>query len=428
MTGRIFSIGMSLLVAAAAAGQEGVDLGIEAHISAPVTTVPPGEPVIVQFTLRNLTDQPVVLTVPGMDADTAQPMAGLDLAHVFSGPAFEALSIEGSFNRVWRDSQGYHPAQSAPKLVIAPHGIVGTTLAIDAFYPQIKSAGLYRIMWEPFGGLVRSNVLSLDIASYKKAVILTDEGSMTMMFDYGRAPSHVANFIELARSGFYNQKSFHRIEPGYYMQGGDPNGDGTGIRLDGKKLDAEFNDRPVNRGTVCMARLESDPNSASCQFIITNTRLPSWDGRYTAFGQLVGDESYDTLEKLMSTPVNEYGRPLHTVKIRVVRVEETPLESYEQFMRGDVSIIQSYDSPIDSADSMRSIPDASPSQPRNRGPIRSNPPARDYSSPTRSSAPAMEPMLPMTPIPSPSSPSSTPAPRQRRDTQSAVQEMKPASG
>jgi len=431
MTGRILSIGVCLLVAAVAAGQEGVDLGVEARISAPVTTIPPGEPVVVYFTLRNLTDHPVVLSVPGMDTGPAQTMAGLDLAHVFSGPAFGALTIEGSFNRVWREWEGYQPAQSAPKLVIAPHGVVGTMLAIDRFYPQIRSSGLYRIMWEPFGALVRSNVLTLDVDSYKRAVIVTDQGSMTVMFDYRRAPNHVANFIELARGGFYNQKVFHRIEPGYYIQGGDPNGDGTGIRLDGKKLDAEFNDRPFNRGTLCMARLESDPNSASCQFIITNTRLPSWDGRYTAFGQLVGEESYETLEKLMVTPVNELGRPLHSVKMRVVRIEEAPLESYEQFLRGDLSIIQSHEPPTSSVDSMRSAPSALPDPPLNRATIRSNPPTRDFSPPNRSASPAMEPMLPMTPIPSSpslSSPTPTPAPKHRRDTLGGVQEMQPASG
>ena len=313
--------------------QSAPDLGIEARLSAPETTIPPGEPVVVEFSLRNLTDRPVVLTVPGIKTDSARKMSGLDLSHVFSGPAFRSLSVASSFDRVWREPEGYKPPQSAPQLIIAPYGVVGTAVAIDPYYPALRTTGFYRLVWEPFGALVRSNVLTLDVSPFKQAVITTDAGTMTMLFDYRRAPNHVANFIELANSGFYNQKTFHRIEPGYFMQGGCPNGDGTGIRLDGKKLKAEFNDHPFDRGTVSMARLENDPDSASCQFIIVNTRLPDWDGRYTAFGQLVGDESYATLEKLMQTPVDGDGRPVRAVYIRSVRIEDAPAGRYDE---GDV--------------------------------------------------------------------------------------------
>jgi peptidyl-prolyl cis-trans isomerase B (cyclophilin B) len=246
---------------------------------------------------------------------------------VFSGVGTSGLTIRGQYTRTLTEAAGYQQPKSAPEIVLGPHAVVGTTVDISALYPPMKVAGLYRVVWQPYGGLVTSNQLTIEVAALKHAIIMTDEGSMTVELKYKLAPRHVANFIELAKSDFYNQRTFHRVEPGYFIQGGCPKGDGTGIRLDGKKVNAEFSDYPVDRGTVCMARLESDPNSASCQFIIANTRLPDWDGRYGVFGQLVGEESYATLDRLMASPVDpRLGRPLRSVYIRAVRVVDAPLE------------------------------------------------------------------------------------------------------
>jgi peptidylprolyl isomerase len=255
----------------------------------------------------------------------AAAVAELPLSHVFSGVAFSGPIIRNDGGRVWTDVFGYHQPASTPELILGPQAIVGTRVRIDQYYPALRSPGDYRLVWQPYGGHVESNELLLHIAALKRAVVTTDAGDLTIDFDYGRAPNHVANFIELARQGFYNQKTFHRIEPGYYAQGGCPNGDGTGIRLDGKKLKAEFNDHPFGRGTVCMARLESDPDSASCQFIICNTRLPEWDGRYTAFGEVVGDDSFQALDKMMASPVDPAnGKPQRPIVIRMVRIVDAP--------------------------------------------------------------------------------------------------------
>jgi cyclophilin family peptidyl-prolyl cis-trans isomerase len=150
---------------------------------------------------------------------------------------------------------------------------------------------------------------------------------MMMRFFYEDAPSTVANFIELAKSGFYSSKVFHRIEPGYLIQGGCPRGDGTGIRLDGKRIPAEFNGRIMDKGRVAMALLNDDPDSASCQFFICNTRQKDWDGRYTVFGELVGEESFATLERLMNRDVDEQGRPLDPLYMRSVRIIDAPSDA-----------------------------------------------------------------------------------------------------
>jgi len=77
-----------------------------------------------------------------------------------------------------------------------------------------------------------------------------------------------------------------------------------------------------------MALLNDNPRSASCQFFICNTRQPEWDGKYTVFGQLVGDESFETLDRLMATPVDDQGRPVGPtpLQIRSIRIVTAPRE------------------------------------------------------------------------------------------------------
>ena len=97
------------------------------------------------------------------------------------------------------------------------------------------------------------------------------------------APNTVANFEKLANTGFYNGLTFHRVEPGFVVQGGDPNGDGTGGP--GYKIKAEFNSRKHLTGTLAMARA-NQPDSAGSQFYICLAPAPFLDGNYTVFGQV----------------------------------------------------------------------------------------------------------------------------------------------
>ena len=98
------------------------------------------------------------------------------------------------------------------------------------------------------------------------------------------APKTVARITELAGKGFYNGLVFHRVVPGFVVQGGDPRGDGTGGS--GQNLPAEFNAREHVEGTLAMARAQ-DPNSADSQFYISLGRHPHLDRNYTVFGQCV---------------------------------------------------------------------------------------------------------------------------------------------
>lgn len=124
-----------------------------------------------------------------------------------------------------------------------------------------------------------------------EAVIKTDKGEIVLTFYPDVAPVTVASFIHLARSGFYNGLRFHRVEPGFVIQGGDPksvdpNAPDVGTGGPGYSLPAEFNERPHNKGTLSMARSQ-DPNSGGSQFFICLEAQPSLDGQYTVFGETV---------------------------------------------------------------------------------------------------------------------------------------------
>ena len=114
--------------------------------------------------------------------------------------------------------------------------------------------------------------------------VMEKEGEIQIEFYPEDAPRTVASFLALAKKGFYDGLTFHRVVPGFVAQGGDPKGDGTGGP--GHTLKAEFNARRHVRGTVAMARRQ-DPDSAGSQFYICFAPAPHLDGHYTVFGQVV---------------------------------------------------------------------------------------------------------------------------------------------
>lgn len=115
-------------------------------------------------------------------------------------------------------------------------------------------------------------------------VIETTHGNIEIGFYPEAAPKTVERIKELVSEGFYNGLTFHRVEPGFVVQGGDPRGNGTGGS--GKKLPAEFNSHKHVEGTVAMARAGHDPNSADSQFYICLGAFPHLDGSYTVFGHV----------------------------------------------------------------------------------------------------------------------------------------------
>jgi cyclophilin family peptidyl-prolyl cis-trans isomerase len=246
----------------------------------------------------------------------------------------------------------------------------GETIDLYEYYPPLRQPGTYILYAVPkeaasiteFAGTplvisVRQDlrrgappgamVVKVDPLSY--AVLQTEKGEMRLAFYYDVAPNNVGNFVKLAREGFYDGLTFHRIVPSFVIQGGDPRGDGTGGP--GYMVDAEFSDRPHEPGTVSMAR-SPDPNepaarpaaeyanSAGSQFFIcldyNNTR--QLDRRYTAFAKVVsGMNAVDELSKVEIADA-ETGRPqnppvIQRIEVRSVTAKDNPYPDFQAGFR-----------------------------------------------------------------------------------------------
>lgn len=136
------------------------------------------------------------------------------------------------------------------------------------------------------------------------------------------APITVANFEKLIKEGFYDGLIFHRVIPGFMIQGGCP--EGTGMGGPKERIKGEFlsNGVPNNlkhtRGVLSMART-ADPNSAGSQFFIMHADAPHLDGQYAAFGKVI--EGMDAVDEIASTPTDYSDRPLKEQKIKKVTIE-----------------------------------------------------------------------------------------------------------
>ena len=153
-----------------------------------------------------------------------------------------------------------------------------------------------------------------------KAIFETSKGSVTVNLLPEHAPLTVANFVNLARRGFYDGLNFHRVIDDFMIQGGCPQGTGTGGP--GYTIDAEFNDRLHEAGVLSMART-NDPNSAGSQVFLCLDRVPHLDRQYTAFGKTANDESLQTLLSIGGLPTDGNDRPVEEVRIESSRVIET---------------------------------------------------------------------------------------------------------
>jgi peptidyl-prolyl cis-trans isomerase B (cyclophilin B) len=158
-------------------------------------------------------------------------------------------------------------------------------------------------------------------AGKSRAIIETKFGEMELEFLTDKAPGHVKNFLDLAGKGFYDGTTFHRVIPGFMIQGGDPNTkDPKGSRErhgtggPGHTVKAEFNDTPHKRGVLSMAR-SSDPNSAGSQFFICVKDSAFLDRQYTAFGRVV--RGIEVADQIVAAPRDERDNPRERVEMKV---------------------------------------------------------------------------------------------------------------
>jgi|GEM_PF-462672 len=300
---------------------------VRADIKATTGIIQAGRPIWVEFSLVNLTPEPLTFRVPqaATVTDVGAIQMGLPLGHVFSGTDGSGVTITDAYQQAIDSKIRVNVEQTTPVIQLGPNGSVGVRVELTQYYPSLRRPGTYTLVWKSYQGALTSAPITITVMAERQAIITTDFGQMTMRFYYDQAPNHVKNFIELVEQGFYDNLKFHRVVPGAIVQGGDPRGDGRGIRPNGQRLKAEFSKIPFKAGTVGMARAPRDPDSASCQIFICVNRQPGFEGNQTAFGHLVGDDSFETLRQIALVPTDPQDRPLRPVYIRAISLENVPV-------------------------------------------------------------------------------------------------------
>ncbi len=144
-------------------------------------------------------------------------------------------------------------------------------------------------------------------------------GEIVLRFFHDVAPGHVKNFTDLAKKGFYNGTTFHRVIPGFMIQGGDPNSKNAdrnshGMGGPGYTIKAEFNSKPHKRGVLSMARA-NDPNSAGSQFFICVADANFLDWQYTAFGEVIS--GLEVADKVVNSKRDGRDNPLERIEMTV---------------------------------------------------------------------------------------------------------------
>jgi peptidyl-prolyl cis-trans isomerase B (cyclophilin B) len=157
-----------------------------------------------------------------------------------------------------------------------------------------------------------------------RAVIETKLGNIELRFFPEVAPNHVNNFIELAKKGFYDGTIFHRVIPGFMIQGGDPNSKDPdrakhGMGGPGYTIKAEFNEKHHKRGTLSMAR-SANPDSAGSQFFICVADALFLDRQYTVFGEVVS--GMEVADKIVNQPRDKRDNPLEKIEMKVKVIEK----------------------------------------------------------------------------------------------------------
>ena len=160
--------------------------------------------------------------------------------------------------------------------------------------------------------------------SETKAVIETKFGNIELKFFPEVAPQHVTNFMDLAKKGFYDGTTFHRVIPGFMIQGGDPNSKNQdrskhGSGGPGYTIKAEFNEKSHKRGVLSMARA-AHPDSAGSQFFICVADSFFLDKKYTAFGEVAS--GMEVADKIVNQPRDKTDNPLEKIEMKVKIVEK----------------------------------------------------------------------------------------------------------
>lgn len=188
-------------------------------------------------------------------------------------------------------------------------------------------AAIFLLLWSPAWAEMKDKKFTpqeIKKMSETKAVIETKFGNIELKFFPETAPGHVNNFLELAKKGFYDGTTFHRVIPGFMIQGGDPNTKSPdrsqhGMGGPGYTIKAEFSEKPHKRGILSMARAQ-DPNSAGSQFFICVSNASFLDGKYSVFGEVTS--GMEVVDQIVGQPRDKRDNPNERVEMKVKIIEK----------------------------------------------------------------------------------------------------------
>jgi cyclophilin family peptidyl-prolyl cis-trans isomerase len=154
------------------------------------------------------------------------------------------------------------------------------------------------------------------MAANPKVTLATSEGEIRVELFADRAPKTVANFLDLVKKGFYDGTTFHRVIPGFMIQGGCPRGDGTGGP--GYEIPDEFHPELRHTGPGLLSMANAGPNTGGSQFFITLAATPWLDRKHAIFGKVVGGQ--EAVEKIAATPRDARDKPRNPIRLTSVRL------------------------------------------------------------------------------------------------------------
>lgn len=298
------------------------------------------DPVVVKFLNEKSDAARKALQEIGQPAtrleDLFSPAATAEILSPDGTPAFQVVTPAGE------------PLKPAGALKAGADGTVDLTAA----FPQIKKGGTHYLLWKDAPPLVIESRYNRGVLAQLKrfqaqlegmspaerarfnpvvhklqiaeiATITTDKGIIKARFSYEAAPHTIDNFTTLARQGFYDGSTFHRIISGFMIQGGDAYGnsaDLAGTGGPGYEIMAEFSEKKHERGTLSMARSQA-PDSAGSQFFIMHAKSPNLDNSYSAFGDVI--EGLDVVDAIAKTPAGQNGE-VRTGRPKIVSIKITP--------------------------------------------------------------------------------------------------------
>jgi peptidyl-prolyl cis-trans isomerase B (cyclophilin B) len=280
----------------------------------------------VRFSLTNTSDAPIELKLRrGVPAPEGAAVLLSD-HHVFNFENEQGvwLTPAAGVGRLELASAGLAREPGPINIVLGPRTTIAREVDLLRCFPRLKTAGLYDLVWRPYGGAVGSNALRLRVLSRRDVVLKTDRGEIVLELLYDKAPETCLHLLKLVDAGFYDGLTFHRVAEGVLIQGGGLDAAGNGRHA--AEIPAEFAAVEQRAGVVSMAR-KIDPDesaaqpprkgyadSARSQFFISLTRIKEWDGRFTAFARVrEGLDVAERISRLAADPAT--GKPREAVVI-----------------------------------------------------------------------------------------------------------------